>query len=140
MYLKGWGTDYWLYPITWWPIRILLKQRLNLADLHGYSVVQTSLRASDSSKWNVSHIGCHHTFEHSCWTEPCSEKRLIERIRICLRTYQPFVLDCKVAKSSPFHFKKTCNWLYFNNFKELIIHFYGTLVICKIKIFYLLTW
>ncbi|WP_306451305.1 hypothetical protein, partial [Odoribacter splanchnicus] len=25
-------------------------------------------------------------------------------------------------------FKKPCNWLYFNNFKELFIHFYGTVV------------
>ena len=62
------------------------KQRLSLAGSHGYSVVQTSSQASDSSKWNVSHIGCHHTCEHNCWTEFCSEKRLVERIRICLGT------------------------------------------------------
>ena len=42
--------------------------------------------------------------------------------------YIIFVLDCKVAKSSPFHLKKPRNWLYFNNFKELFINFYGTVV------------
>ena len=104
------------------------KQRLSLAGSHGYSVVQTSLRASDSNKWNVSHIGCHHTCEHSCWTESCSEKRLIWEntylswniAAICIR-----LQSCKIKSVS---FQKPCNWLYFNNFKELFIHFYGTVV------------
>ena len=38
------------------------KQRLSLAGSHGYSVVQTSLRASDSNKWNVSAVNWENTY------------------------------------------------------------------------------
>ena len=34
-----------------------------------------------------------------------SKKRLVERKHIYLATLQSFVFDCKVAKSSPFHFE-----------------------------------
>ena len=44
------------------------------------------------------------------------------------------VFDCKVAKSSPFHPDNYLKRLYFNNFKELFIHFNGTLVNVNINI------
>ena len=47
----------------------------------------------------------------------------------CKLSKNVFVSDCKVTKSSPFHFKSLLNRLYFNYFKERLVYFNGTLVL-----------
>lgn len=48
---------------------------------------------------------CHHTCERICWTEFCSERRLVERKRICLDSYVVSQFDHKSTDCNPFHFK-----------------------------------
>ena len=61
---------------------------------------------------------------------------LIGRKRICLGTYAVVDFGCKVTYSSPLTRKSASNRLYFNNFKDRIVHFYGTVV--KLHIFVIL--
>ena len=53
---------------------------------------------------------------------------LIGRKRICLGTYAVVDFGCKVTNSSPLTRKSASNRLYFNNFKDRSVHFYGTVV------------
>lgn len=58
---------------------------------------------------------------------------LIGRKRICLGTYAVVDFGCKVTYSSPLTRKIASNRLYFNNFKDRSVHFYGTVVNFAIK-------
>lgn len=57
----------------------------------------------------------------------------IVRKRIYLGTYAVIDFDHKVTNSSPLTHKLTSKRQYFNYFKDRLAHFYGTVVIEKVK-------
>ena len=62
----------------------------------------------------------------------------IVRKRIYLGTYVVIDFDHKVTNSSPLTRKMTSKRLYFNYFKDRLVHFNGTAMIMNIKLLYLL--
>lgn len=107
---------------------VLQKQQSDLVNSLDYSVDQTSLQAIDSNKWNASHNGFHHTCQPNGETCYCREILSIGRKRICLCSLRSTIDNCKITNSNRRALGNSCKRLYFNYFKERLVHFYGTVV------------
>ena len=75
------------------------------------------------------HIDFHHTCEWGSWNDFYPENLSTEQKRIDLDSLLSIILDCKDTKSKPLTTKFTHKRLYFNYFKERLVHFNGTVVI-----------
>lgn len=82
-------------------------QRSSFASSHDCLVAKQILsQASDSTKGNVSHNGYTIILANTVFELSAVQKSGYLRENVFVLEHCSYLLDCKVAKLSPFHFKK----------------------------------